>query len=317
MIQTMRSRALGLVMLAGLLTGCPKTTRPRDAGADAGPRDAGALAPDGGAPPDGGSPPDAGPPDAGVPEDGGGPRVILDVDFQASPTGAYSDPRVRADWPGTRWTMSSRATIVDEGGERFVRILYPAGAWGSATSGAQWQVGFPSAHQELWLRYRVRFRAGFDAVRGGKLPGLIGGEANTGGDAPDGTDGWSGRMMWRSGLDAVQYVYHPDQPTTYGEDFQWAIGGQRRFVPGTWHTIEHRVVMNTPGAHDGIIQGWFDGELALDTRDLRFRDVSTFAIDGLYFSTFFGGSTADWAPSSDQVVDFDDFVVSTGHVPLD
>src|SRR5690606_15373813 len=110
-------------------------------------------------------------------------------------------------------------TIVDEGGERFVRVLYPTGAWGSGTSGAQWQVGLPSAYQELWLRYRVRFGPGFDPVRGGKLPGLIGGEANTGGDAPDGTDGWSGRMMWRRELDVVQYVYHVDQPTQYGEDF--------------------------------------------------------------------------------------------------
>src|SRR5690606_27041684 len=158
---------------------------------------------------------------------------------------------------------------------------YPQGTWGSGTNGAQWQVGFGRSYQELWLRYRVRFGNGFDPVRGGKLPGLIGGEANTGGRPSTGTDGWSARMMWRRDLDVVQYVYHADQPTQYGEDFPWNIGGQRRFVPGTWHTIEHRVVMNTPGENDGIIQGWLDGELALDVRTLRFRDVDSFAIDGI------------------------------------
>lgn len=298
---------IGLAMVGTLLSGCPQTTRPRrDAGVT---RDAGG---DGGMDAGGGAS-DAGARDAGR-ADAGSPDVVLAVDFEGSPLGAYSDPRVRADWPGTRFVMSSRATIVEEDGDRFVRVLYPAGGWGSSGSGAQWQVGFPRAYQELWLRYRVRFAPGFDGVRGGKLPGLIGGEANTGGNQPDGTDGWSGRMMWRAQLAAVQYVYHADQPTTYGEDFPWSLGGQRQFVPGTWHTVEHRIVMNTPGARDGIIQGWLDGELALDVRDVRFRTVSSFAIDGLYFSTFFGGSTADWAPSEDQTADFDDFIVSTGRI---
>ena len=33
-------------------------------------------------------------------------------------------------------------------------------------------------------------------------------------DVPDGTDGWSGRMMWREDGAATQYLYHPDQPGT-------------------------------------------------------------------------------------------------------
>ena len=121
-------------------------------------------------------------------------------------------------------------------------------------------------------------------------------------------------MMWRTGGDAVQYLYHPDQPTIYGEDLFWNIGGQRTFVPGQWVQVEHRFVMNTPTQHDGIVQAWWNGSLALERTDIRFRDVSTFAIDVFYFSTFFGGSTSDWAALKDEYTYFDDFVISTGPI---
>jgi hypothetical protein len=53
--------------------------------------------------------------------------------------------------------------------------------------------------------------------------------------------------------------------------------------------------MNTPGRNDGIMQGWFDGELVLDHRNVRFWDTNAFAINGFYFSTFLSGVDADWA----------------------
>ena len=117
-------------------------------------------------------------------------------------------------------------------------------------------------------------------------------------------------MMWRRSGDAVQYVYHPDQPGIYGEDFPWS----RRFLPGRWHTVEHRIVMNTPGLHDGVLQTWFDASQALDVDSLRFRDVGNFAIDQFYLSTFFGGGDPSWAPAKDEYVSFDDFVISTAPI---
>ena len=84
------------------------------------------------------------------------------------------------------------------------------------------------------------------------------------------------------------------------------------FVPGKWQTIEHRIVMNTPGQRDGILQAWVDGALVLDENQFYYRAPgATFAIDALYFSTFFGGSDSTWAPATDQTVDYDDFIVSS------
>ena len=68
-------------------------------------------------------------------------------------------------------------------------------------------------YDDLYCSYYVRFAPGFDYVKGGELPGLAGGAANTGGNKPTGRDGWSARMMWRTGGEVVQYVYHVDQPT--------------------------------------------------------------------------------------------------------
>ena len=202
-----------------------------------------------------------------------------------------------------------------ENHSNMLRIRYPALTRGLDAGGVQWRTRLPK-HDELYVSFWVKFGADFDFVRGGKIPGLAGGTANTGGGTnpnakPKGNDGWSARMMWRPKGSAVQYMYHPDQPNPAGEDFEWAINGQRYFTPGKWHTVETRIKMNTPGKRDGIVQSWFDGALALDRRDVRFRDVDTFAIDQFLFCTIFGGSDDTWATTKEEFSYFDNFIVST------
>ena len=241
------------------------------------------------------------------------------VDFNNRPPGSYTVPFLYLDWDSPPWNngvTEGRTSVVGsptayEGNS--LDVLYPAGMVGPVDGGAQWRwelTPIANGFDELILEYKVMFAPGFDFVLGGKLPGLVGGAANTGGGKPNGYDGWSARMMWLGNGDVIQYVYHPDQPGTYGDSMPWNLGGQRTFTPGVWHTVRHRVVMNTPTQHDGIIQGWFDGELALDVQDLRFRDTDAFAIDTMYFSTFFGGADPSWAPSKDEHVYFDDFLVT-------
>lgn len=242
--------------------------------------------------------------------------TLLRVTFDGAPLGDYTASAFRSDWPSSQWVRglgSGRAEIVDGPAAysgRSLRLKYPAGTYGSDNHAIQSKIGLPGSYEQLYVSYRVRFEDGFDFVRGGKLPGLIGGAGNTGGNRPTGRDGWSGRMMWRPGGAAVQYVYHPDQPGIYGEDFPWG----RRFEPGRWHTVEHRFVMNAPGEMDGTLQAWFDGLEVLQVGGLRFRDVPGFAIDTFYISTFFGGSDSSWAPAKDEHISFDDVVVSTDRI---
>lgn len=247
-------------------------------------------------------------------------EVVLKVDFEPAPLGPYTKSAMDLEWKGLKWAQGlteGRVDIVD-GPEahsgKSLRVLYPKGSVGPGEGGAQWLVNLPKSFDELYVSYWVKFGTGFDFVKGGKIPGLGGGQNNTGGTKPDGTDGWSGRMMWRTGGGAVQYLYHPDQPTVYGEDLFYDLGGQRLFAPGQWVQVEHHFVMNTPGQHDGVVEAWWNGTKALERKNIRFRDVSTFAIDVFYFSTFFGGSGVDWAATKDEHTYFDDFVISTGPI---
>ena len=243
--------------------------------------------------------------------------TLLRVDFDATALGEYTDSAFRSDWSsvegGVSGLGSGRAEII--GGPsafsgRSLRLKYPVGTYGSRNQAIQALMRLPENYEELYVSYRVRFAADFDFVKGGKLPGLTGGTANTGGNRPNGRDGWSGRMMWRRGGEAVQYLYHPDQPGIYGESFRW----DRRFELGRWHTVEHRFVMNTPRVNDGILQTWFDGRQTLYVDNLRFRDVDSFAIDQFYISTFFGGGDDTWAPTKDEYISFDDFIISTARI---
>jgi len=243
---------------------------------------------------------------------------LLHADFQERAPGVYSEDMVKDDFlaapPWNNGLDEGRASVVDEAGNRFLRVTYPAGKYGPADGGVQFKVPLGKTYEELYLSYRVRFGAGFAFVKGGKLPGLVGGSAPTG--CVDDTTGFSARMMWRTGGAAVQYMYFPEKVQSCGDDYDYMSGGSAiEFQPGTWHRVEHRLVMNTPGEHDGVVEAWFDGQPALAEKAFLFRLAgATFGIDTLYFSTFFGGSDASWAPPAAQTVDYDDFIVSTGPI---
>lgn len=266
-------------------------------------------------------------------------QVIYTNDFEHNSVGAYSVGNLNADWNSPSFSNGvdeGRTSIVNDGSTKVLAVTYPAGEYGSGDdkTGAQWKLDFGQGYEAVELEYRLKFGPDFDFVRGGKLPGLIGGIGNVGGNKPNGTDGFSARMMWRTNGSAgsplsstetdkaniVQYVYHPDQPdqpgppvTTFGDNLRWddgPAGDWKEFESGQWYRLRHRVVMNTPGQNDGVIQAWLDGELVLNVTDLRFRDVAGLQIDQMYFSTFFGGGSDVWATSKEEVAYFDDFRIT-------
>jgi hypothetical protein len=244
--------------------------------------------------------------------------LLMNATFGSAAIGAYAQSNVEGDF-GARATWNNgltegRAVIVEEAGNRFLRVTYVGGAFGPDAGGVQFVVALGASYDEMYFAYRVRFAPGFTFMRGGKLPGLVGGTAPTG--CVSDISGFSARNMWRPGGAAVQYMYWPDKVSTCGDDFAYMDGGAAvTFVPGTWHEIEHRVVMNAPGRKNGVMQAWFDGRSVLDRSDFGYRVAGhSFGIDAMYFSTFFGGSDATWAPATAQVADFDDFRTSTGPI---
>jgi hypothetical protein len=243
---------------------------------------------------------------------------IVHADFEKRTAGPYTESMVEGDFghatPFNNGLDEDRATIVEEADNRFLRVTYTADEYGPNKGGVQFKVPFGQTFDELYLSYRVRFASGFQFVKGGKIPGLVGGTAPTG--CVNDTTGFSARMMWRTGGEVVQYMYFPEKQNACGDDYMYDLGnGPIDFQPGKWHTVEHRIVMNTPGEHDGIVEAWFDGAPALSEKAFIYRLAgATFGIDTLYFSTFFGGGDSSWAPSTAQIADFDDFIVSTGPI---
>ena len=174
----------------------------------------------------------------------------------------------------------------------------------------------------MWSAYDIFFEDGFEFRLGGKLPGLCGGKCYTGNAMPETGDGWSARIMWRKDGNAVQLIYFMGQESVYGDDFKWDLNGtipQKQFTTGTWHHIVNKVSMNTvtaPGNGDknGRVQAWLDGEPVLDVDTLRLRDYDSVKVDKFYLSTFHGGSSAEWAPTHDCYIRYDNFTVSTDSI---
>jgi hypothetical protein len=244
--------------------------------------------------------------------------VVLHADFQERAASTYTQGMVEGDFGAApEWNDGldeQRAKVVVTGEDHFLRVTFEGGEYGPSDGGVQFKVPLKDSYEELYLSYRVRFSMGFQFVKGGKLPGLVGGTAPTGCITDD--DGFSARGMWRTMGRAVQYVYYAEKEAACGDDFDYESDGSPfSFERGIWHTIEHHLVMNTPGEGDGVLEAWVDGEPVLAVDDIVYRAANaSFRIDTLYFSTFFGGSDMTWAPSTNQTLDYDDFIVSTAPI---
>jgi hypothetical protein len=219
--------------------------------------------------------------------------------------------RNQEDWG---WQNTDVITDPTRKFPKVLRVKYPAGSvspsfarkTGAPLGGVQFFATLGMSPQDsLKLSYYVYFSKDFDFVKGGKLPGLFGGKGNSGGEIPDGTDGFSTRFMWRKTGNGEVYAYLPTS-RKHGT----SIGrGKWQFRSGTWHHIEQQVDLNQANQKDGRIQVWMDGRKVLDKGKLQFRTTDQLKIDGILFSTFFGGSDRSWAPPRDVSIYFADFSI--------
>ena len=231
--------------------------------------------------------------------------------------------------PQGKFGLENLSVVSEDAGSgvpirHFLRVRYPAGAAspnaarmsGAPIGGGQFYGTLESGPVDhLFLRYYVRFPAGFDFVKGGKLPGLYGGTETSGGRIPDGTNGVSTRFMWRTGGQGEVYAYMPVRPGEPVSDEAKRYGislgrGSWMFEPGRWQCLEQELILNTPGQGDGLVRVWLDGRKVFEAGGLLFRTVPALQIEGVFFSTFFGGGDVSWAPSRELFADFSAFETS-------
>lgn len=197
--------------------------------------------------------------------------------------------------------------------ENSFRVFYPAGSYDPESMKKKRQpyggMNFKWLPQSLrgkqcaLIQYSVRFPVDFDFVKGGKLPGLYGGIGNSGGKIPNGYDGFSVRLIWQKfGIGKV-YAYIPQTDILQ----KWGVGitdTKWSFTRGQWDTITLKVKMNSVGFSDGEIKLWLNDKLVIDRTNIEYRKSNSLTLDGIMFSTFYGGNNPSFSPNSKQYVDF-------------
>jgi hypothetical protein len=203
-------------------------------------------------------------------------------------------------------------------GTTSLRITYPAGKYGPVTtgSGAQALLLVTPANQ-YYMTYWVRFSNNFswgDTKEGGKLPGLGGGARCSGCITCTGSNGFTARLMWRTGGKLVLYLYHIEADKIKppcGDNITLQQNGSDYYITkGQWFQITERVKVNTGSNHDGEVELWINEQPALLVTGIEFVTNGD-KVDNLYFSTFHGGNDAAWAPISDSYTWFDEIKIST------
>lgn len=242
---------------------------------------------------------------------GGGLAALgayLGAGFNGTPTRSFGDTRV---------------SVGQNQGKNSVRVLYPANSAsqtamkeaGTADGGAQGYYSLKSgAVDEATLSYSLFLPAGFNFVKGGKLPGLYGGTQTSGGNQGDG--GFSTRFMWRKGGGGELYLYAaqpPSGPDVIQTGKGFSIGRDTfTFPTGAWSALQQHVKLNTPGKPDGVLQVSINGKVVINRSDIMYRTDPSLHIEGLFFSTFFGGDDATWASPTAQESYFADFKLAMG-----
>ncbi|KAF0814063.1 Chitodextrinase [Andreprevotia sp. IGB-42] len=238
---------------------------------------------------------------------------VLQNTFENDAIGLYSASAFQADWgvapQNSTGVAAGRLSIVsdpDNGANKALRVAYKAGQVGG-DSAMTFDAPLSGTYKSLWLQYKLRFDNAFNWVKGGKLPGLGGGDTPTGCIANGTFDGFTTRMMWRENGVAFSYQYYPGKKEECGDYYAVAT----RFKPGVWYTLTQQVIINDAGASNGEFRQWVDGVLVLQQSGLLFRNAAAVGVSAIKMDTFFGGSSTDWAPATDQYAYFDDFRVST------
>jgi len=227
------------------------------------------------------------------------PDAIVDESFSDGTDSVFSSGA---------WGMVPLADGHDGPG---LQSVIPAGEhWGSS---GHWDFADHglAEPEELWWRYWVKFPDGFyiEPPNRGKLPGIgglytyncLGGRPST----PE-EPCFSARMLFSrtyphtgqpgypNGPDDKTligfYTYHLDSPATRGDIWTWDLD-VATLDHGKWYCVEGHIDLNTPGVHDGVLEGWVDGVQAFDKNDIAFRRAAEgqIKVKSFWFDIYYGG----------------------------
>lgn len=249
---------------------------------------------------------------------------VFEQNFNESQNGNLTTSEIKREWKEATflWGIKDRIwfylgmkghtpNIVGECNKQ-LEVVIPAHTAGPIP-GMQWSTKFKHSYTELTLEYDVKFDSSFNFAKGGKLPGLAGGLANTGGKKPTGSDGWSARMMFWEGGKLCFWLYHQNQPGEFGDSLFFKKDETYfAFERGKWYTIKHHLKINSENKADGVIEGFINDTLYASRTNLKWTNTEKLSIDQLIFSVFLGGEGKVYESNKNEKIYFDNFKVTQG-----
>jgi hypothetical protein len=192
-------------------------------------------------------------------------------DFENNTLGSYNNIEKRRDWGNLDYdNRPGYPQIVNFDGGKRIWNNYPIGSKG-LQNGADFGAEIQNLSEEVYYSFRLYYEPGFDFYISGKLPGFrMQPSISAGTGLNPGNNGavvylqvdQLGRMNWN--------VYHHKMTTKFGE----RMGSPYNFYTietGKWIDVTYRIVLNTPGVANGILQVWIDGELKNTATDVLLR----------------------------------------------
>ncbi|KAK5672537.1 hypothetical protein QVD99_001297 [Batrachochytrium dendrobatidis] len=251
----------------------------------------------------------------------GGSQLISEWKLPGFPSHDLSGFNVVHD----KFGKQNRKFIKDPAGENTVlQVIYPAGSY---APGAKPVGGTGFMAQPINLKgarvvafgYDVFFPAGFNFVKGGKLPGMYGGGPETTGRDSKGF--FSSRFMFRTGGEGEAHLDVPLDKQVPGfckippksvcnPSFGASIGrGAWTFPTGEWVTLSQSIALNTVGKNDGSVIVKVNGKVVIEFHEITWITDSSSGFLGLAFETFFGGGSKDWATPIEQHTLYKNFFI--------
>lgn len=184
--------------------------------------------------------------------------------------------------------------------------------------------------KEVVMSYRMMLENGWMWAKGGKLPGVFGGDGEkayrcTGGNQESRCTCFNVRLMWREDGEGELYTYLPPVPSNdkalsavpprsiKNTDYGYSVGRgafSLKDAVNRWMSVAIRIRLNQPGKQDGQMELWIDGRSVISVDELVIRgngkqdedqvDGDRARLQGMHFQTFFGGHKEEWASPRTQ-----------------
>ncbi|GAA4338095.1 polysaccharide lyase [Flaviaesturariibacter amylovorans] len=226
----------------------------------------------------------------------------LSVTYAGRANSAYGLSQASPDYKNVSYWMGTNTSV--EGGTLRTKLTKNVvGISGGTLS----KMDVPDA-REYQLTYSIKFDNDFDFSYGGKVGfGFLIGNGYTGGTPGWDGNGGSARLMWYKQNGRVflkPYIYHKDQPGTYGNDFGKSFPATGSLQKGVWYTVKMYVKANNGSNTDGRFRLTINGVIVMDQAIRWTTNDANRLVKHVVFETFRGGAESYWQSATDGNIYF-------------